>query len=258
MLLVAIVFIVFLFLGMPVAFAIGISGFLFFLQHLELPITIPIQVTISQTQNFALLAVPMFIFAGNLLNKAGITQRLMDLASVLTGHLRGGLAQISAVLSTLMGGVSGSCIADAAMECRMLGPEMVKRGYSRGFAVAVNVWTSLIVPTIPPGIGLILYGTVGQVSIGRLFAGGILPGLLLMFLFMITISYAAKKRVSPEREHRASFREITKATSRSIWAILFPSCFFWTSFWNFYSIRSRVFAVIYGLGLDYLPIESCL
>jgi TRAP-type mannitol/chloroaromatic compound transport system permease large subunit len=101
MLLVAIVFIVFLFLGMPVAFAIGISGFLFFLQHLELPITIPIQVTISQTQNFALLAVPMFIFAGNLLNKAGITQRLMDLASVLTGHLRGGLAQISAVLSTL-------------------------------------------------------------------------------------------------------------------------------------------------------------
>ena len=136
MLLVAIVFIVFLFLGMPVAFAIGISGFLFFLQHLELPITIPIQVTISQTQNFALLAVPMFIFAGNLLNKAGITQRLMDLASVLTGHLRGGLAQISAVLSTLMGGVSGSCIADAAMECRMLGPEMVKRGYSRGFAVA--------------------------------------------------------------------------------------------------------------------------
>jgi tripartite ATP-independent transporter DctM subunit len=251
MLLVAIVFIVFLFLGMPVAFAIGISGFLFFLQHLELPITIPIQVTISQTQNFALLAVPMFIFAGNLLNKAGITQRLMDLASVLTGHLRGGLAQISAVLSTLMGGVSGSCIADAAMECRMLGPEMVKRGYSRGFAVAVNVWTSLIVPTIPPGIGLILYGTVGQVSIGRLFAGGILPGLLLMFFFMITISYAAKKRgYLPEREHRASFREITKATSRSIWAILFPFLLlFGLRFGIFTPSEVGSFAVIYGLGV---------
>ncbi|MBC7239595.1 MAG: TRAP transporter large permease subunit, partial [Chloroflexi bacterium] len=163
MLLVVIAFVVFLVLGMPVAFAIGISGFIWFLQHPELPITIPIQVSLSQTQNFTLLAIPLFILAGNVMNHAGVTSRLMNFAASLTGHMRGGLAQVSAVLSTLMGGVSGSSIADAAMETRMLGPEMLKRGYPKGFAVAVNVWTSLITPIIPPGIAFIIYGTIGQV-----------------------------------------------------------------------------------------------
>ena len=172
MLLVAIVFLILLLIGMPVAFAIGIGGLVFFLQNPNLPFTIPIQLSISQTQNFALLAVPMFILAGNLMNGAGITRRLLDLSNVLVGHMRGSLAQVNVILSTLMGGVSGSCIADAAMETRMLGPEMIRRGYSKGYTVAVNVWTSLITPIIPPGIGFILYGTVGQVSIGRLFAGG--------------------------------------------------------------------------------------
>lgn len=139
MIIVIIAFIIFLAIGMPVAFAIGISGFLWFLQHLDLPVTIPIQLALSQTQSFTLLAIPMFIFAGNVMNSAGVTGRLMNLASALTGHMRGGLGQVSAVLSTLMGGVSGSSIADAAMETRMLGPEMLKRGYPKGFAVAVNV-----------------------------------------------------------------------------------------------------------------------
>ena len=130
MLLVSCAFIILLVIGMPVAFAIGISGTLFFIQNLNLPFTIPIQLTVSQTQNFALLAVPLFIFAGNLLNGSGITGRLLDLANVLVGHMRGSLAQVNVLLSTLIGGVSGSCIADAAMESRMLGPEMIKRGYS--------------------------------------------------------------------------------------------------------------------------------
>src|SRR4030042_3871378 len=133
MLLVICAFILFLCTGMPVAFAIGISGFIFFLQNPNLPITIPIQLSISQTQNFALLAVPMFILAGNLMNGAGITRRLLDLSNVLVGHMRGSLAQVNVLLSTLMGGVSGSCIADAAMETRMLGPEMIRRGYSKAY-----------------------------------------------------------------------------------------------------------------------------
>ncbi|MBM3556604.1 MAG: TRAP transporter large permease subunit, partial [Alphaproteobacteria bacterium] len=95
MLIVAIAFLVFLVLGMPVAFAIGISGALFFLQHPELPFTIPVQVTVTQTQNFALLAVPLFILAGNFMNKTGITEKLLDLASVMTGRMKGGLAQVS-------------------------------------------------------------------------------------------------------------------------------------------------------------------
>ncbi|PLV57408.1 TRAP transporter large permease subunit [Thermotoga sp. SG1] len=223
MIIVLIAFAVFLILGMPVAFAIGISGFLWFLQHPELPITIPIQRLLSQTVNFTLLAIPMFIVAGNVMNSAGVTKRLLDFASTLVGHMRGGLGQVSAVLSTLMGGVSGSSIADAAMETRMLGPEMLRRGYPRGFAVAVNVWTSLITPIIPPGIAFIIYGTIGQVSIGRLFAAGIGPGLLLMVVYMITIWFVAKRlNLEPEREGRTPIGEIFRTLGKSIWALIFP------------------------------------
>jgi TRAP-type mannitol/chloroaromatic compound transport system permease large subunit len=102
MALVLIVFIIILMLGMPVGFAIGISGTMFFLQHPELPITTIVQLPISQTQNITLLAVPLFVFAGSLMNAAGITDRLIRLAMLLVGHMRGGMAQVSVVLSTLM------------------------------------------------------------------------------------------------------------------------------------------------------------
>jgi TRAP-type mannitol/chloroaromatic compound transport system permease large subunit len=134
MLVVFCAFVLLVLLGMPVAFSIGIAGALYFVQHPELPFTIPIQLAVSQTQNFALLAVPLFIMSGNFMNHAGITERLLRLSTVLTGHMRGGLAQVSIALATLMGGVSGSCIADAAMQTRILGPEMEKRGFTRGYA----------------------------------------------------------------------------------------------------------------------------
>lgn len=223
MLLVAIAFAVFLLLGMPVAFAIGISGCLFFVQHSTLPATIPIQLTISQTQNFALLAVPLFILAGNFMNKSGITAHLLNLASVLAGRMKGGLAQVSIALATLMGEVSGSCIADAAMQARVLGNEMLKRGFTRGYAAGVIAFGSLITPIVPPGIGFILYGTVGQVSIGRLFAAGFLPALMLWAALAFTIAVTAKKRgYQPERKTRPSVREVARATWGGIWAILFP------------------------------------
>jgi tripartite ATP-independent transporter DctM subunit len=223
MLIVAIAFILLMLMGMPVAFAIGISGVLFFLQHPELPLTIPVQVTVSQTQNFALLAVPLFIVAGNLMNKSGITEQLLNLASVLTGRLRGGLAQVSIALATLMGGVCGSAIADAAMQARMLGNGMISRGMSRGFAAGILAFGSLITPIIPPGIGFILYGTIGQVSIGRLFAAGIVPGLLIWFALALTVWITATQRgYEPERKVRPSIRETGSAIRAGFWAILFP------------------------------------
>jgi tripartite ATP-independent transporter DctM subunit len=223
MLLVLGAFVVFLLMGMPVAFAIGISGALFFVQHTELPATIPIQLTISQTQNFALLAVPLFIMAGNFMNKSGITEQLLNLAAVIAGRLKGGLAQVSIALATLMGGVSGSCIADAAMQTRMLGPEMLKRGFTKGYAAGVLSFGSLMTPIIPPGIGFILYGTVGQVSIGRLFAAGFVPAFLLWAALAFTISWTARRRgYAPERKLRPSVREALAAAWGGIWAILFP------------------------------------
>ena len=211
MLIVAIAFAIFLLMGMPVAFAIGISGALFFLQHPELPFTIPVQVTVSQTGNFALLAVPLFIMAGNFMNHSGITEKLLDLASVLTGRLKGGLAQVSLALAALMGGVSGSAIADAAMQSRMLGKEMVSRGMSRGFAAGVLSFGAVLTPTIPPGIGMIIYGTIGQVSIGRLFAAGFVPAFLLWIALGTAIWLTAKKRgYQPERKTRPLFRPVNR------------------------------------------------
>jgi TRAP-type transport system large permease protein len=223
MLIVLMAFTVLMLIGMPLAFAIGISGTLFFLQHPELPATIPIQLTVTETQNFALLAVPLFILAGNFLNNSGITQNLLKLATVLTGRMQGGLAQVSIALSTLMSGVTGSSIADAAMNARILGSQMLERGFSRGYAAGVLSFGSLMAPIIPPGIGFILYGTVGQVSIGRLFAAGIIPGLMLWAALSIAISITARRRgYAPERETRPTFKEIALASWGGIWAILFP------------------------------------
>src|SRR5918992_2217567 len=223
MLLVCIAFTVLLLIGMPVAFAIGISGTLFFLQHPELPRTIPIQLTVTETQNFALLAVPLFILAGNFLNNSGITHNLLKLATVLTGRMQGGLAQTSIALSTLMSGVTGSSIADAAMNTRILGFEMLKRGFSKGYAAGVLSYGSLLAPIIPPGIGFILYGTVGQVSIGRLFAAGIIPGLMLWAALALTISISARRRgYAPELDRPPTLREGLNAAYGGIWAILFP------------------------------------
>ena len=251
MLLVLIAFTVLLLLGMPVAFAIGISGCVFFLQHPELPSTIPIQLTITETQNFALLAVPLFILAGSFLNHSGITHNLLQLATLLTGRMKGGLAQTSIALSTLMSGVTGSAIADAAMNSRILGLQMLKRGFSKGYAAGVLSYGSLMAPIIPPGIGFILYGTVGQVSIGRLFAAGLIPGLMLWASLAFTISVTASRRgYAPERKHRATLREIALASWGGIWAILFPVILLLgLRFGIFTPSEIGAFAVVYAVAV---------
>ena len=248
MILVAIAFTVLMVIGMPVAFAVGISGVIFFLQHPELPRTMPVQLTVTETQNFALLAVPLFILAGNFLNSSGIAHNLLKLASVLTGRLQGGLAQVSIALSTLMSGVTGSSIADAAMNTRLLGFEMLKRGFSKGYAAGVLSYGSLMAPIIPPGIGFILYGTVGQVSIGRLFAAGIIPGVMLWAALAVTISITARRRgYKPELAKAPTPAEVVKASIAGIWAILFPIILiFGLRFGVFTPSEIGAFAVVYA------------
>ena len=207
MITVVIVFLLFLGLGMPVAFVVALAGASFFLSHPDIPPAIVVQRMLSPSQSFTMLAVPLFVFAGNLMNSTGITNRLIKFASVLTGHMYGSIAQLSCVLSTLMSGVSGSANADAAMSCRILGPEMTRRGYARGYSAAVNGFTALIVATIPPSMGLIIYGSVGEVSIGRLFVAGFVPGILMMVFLMTVIRFTSKKRgYMPDRDKPASLK----------------------------------------------------
>lgn len=248
MLLVATVFTVLLVIGMPIAFAVGISGVVFFLQNPDLPRTMTVQLTVTETQNFALLAVPLFILAGNFLNSSGIAHNLLKLASVLTGRLQGGLAQVSIALSTLMSGVTGSSIADAAMNTRLLGFEMLKRGFSKGYAAGVLSYGSLMAPIIPPGIGFILYGTVGQVSIGRLFAAGIIPGFMLWAALAVTISITARKHgYKPELDRAPTPSEVFKASIAGSWAILFPIILiFGLRFGVFTPSEIGAFAVVYA------------
>lgn len=223
MIIVFIAFVILLFLGLPVGFSVFFSGLLYFFQHPEIPLTTVPQLPVTQVQNVTLLAVPLFIFAGNLMNASGITEKLIQLAMALTGHMNGGLAQVSVVLSTLMGGVSGSANADAAMEARVLGPDMIKQGYPKGFTGCVLAFTALITATIPPGVGLITYGTVGNVSIGKLFAAGIFVGTLMMVIMMIMVAIASKRYgLKPALEKRASAREILHLLRECIWAVIFP------------------------------------
>lgn len=219
----SLLFLALMFLGMPVAFAVGVASLVYYLASDTIPAQIGIQRIATATQSFPLLAVPLFVLAGNLMNSSGITDRIIALARVLTGWITGGLAQVAIVVSALMGGVSGSAVADAAMEARILGPSMLKHGFSRGFTSAVISVGSLITATIPPSIGLILYGFLGNVSIGRLFLGGVIPGILMTFVLMGTTWGIARRRgYASDLAAFPGWREVLRQANRSKWALLFP------------------------------------
>jgi tripartite ATP-independent transporter DctM subunit len=221
--LIGVLFFVLLLLGAPVAFAIGVAGFMFFLTSDVMPLSIGVQKIAAVSQSFPLLAVPFFVLAGHLMNESGITDRLFRFSHVAVAWMAGGLAQVAVILSTLMGGVSGSAVADAAMEARILGPQMIRLGYSKGYAAAVIALSSLITATIPPSIGLILYGYVGQVSIGRLFLAGIVPGLLMMAFLMVTAYLVARRRNYVVVDSvKPSWGALFTAAWDAKWALLFP------------------------------------
>lgn len=209
--------------NVPVAYSIAISALVYFLYTSGLPPAVFVQKMVSSTHSFPLLAVPFFITAGVVMNRGGITKRLMVLADALTGHLSGGLGHVNIVLSTLMGGLSGSANADAAMQSKVLIPEMTKRGYDKEFSAAVTASSSVIAPIIPPGIGLILYAYLANESVGRLFLAGIIPGILLCFALMSVVGFVSSKRGHrSNRSERASWSELVSAFKDSVWALFIP------------------------------------
>jgi len=251
MTLIVIVFVVLLLINMPIAFTIGIAGTVFFLTSDMIPFSITVQRVVAQTQSIAFLAVPFFIFAGNLMNKTGITTRLLRFASLITRRMYGGMAQVNVVLSTMMGGISGSAVADASMQARVVGLNMIKKGYPRGYSAGITCLSSLITATIPPSLGLILYGFVGEVSIGKLFVAGIIPGFLMMIFLMTTVTITSRRYqydIPDPNAEKITMKEIMVDLKDSIWALLFPIILIvGIRFGLFTPSEAGAFAVVYAL-----------
>jgi tripartite ATP-independent transporter DctM subunit len=209
-------------IGLPIAFVLLGTGIAMTMADPDILEVAYIQNVIVGTQSFPLIAIPLFILAGELMNASGITRRLMDFASALTAHMIGGLAQVNIVLSTLKAGMMGSANADAAMDAKTLVPEMVNRGYSAAYASVVTAASALIAPMIPPGIGLILYGFVTDTSIGQLFMGGILPGFIMTAAMMMMSHWVAKRRGYGRDSAPVSRREMWGTFFGSLPALLMP------------------------------------
>ena len=157
------------------------------------------------------------------MNYCGITERMLNFCKVLTGRMYGGLGQVNIVLSTLMGGMSGSSLADAAMEAKLLVPDMEKAGYSKGYASAITAASSMITPLIPPGIAAIIYGSITGTSIGKLFVAGIVPAIILCVTMMTIVSkYSRKKGIPRLREEKIESKELWKAFKPAVLPLLLP------------------------------------
>ncbi len=192
------VFALLLILGVPVAFSIA-AATLATLVYIGIDPIVVVQQLASGFGKVSLLAIPLFIFAGELMLRGGISERLISLASSLVGHLRGGLGQVSVVASTLFGGVSGSALADVSAIGSTMIPQMEKRGFSRDYAVDVTISAALVALLLPPSHNLILYSAIagGGVSIADLFAAGIIPALLLALGVMAAAYFLARVRKYP-------------------------------------------------------------
>ena len=212
-----------LLLRVPVFVTILAASLTYFLLTPAVPPTISAQRIAAGVESIPLLAIPFFVAAGIFMNYTGIARRVMDFAAALTGRMPGGLAQVNIMLSVLMGGLSGSNLADAAMQSKMVVPEMVRKGFSNEFSSVVTAASAMITPLIPPGIAMILYGSIANVSIGQLFIAGIGIGVLLMVILMAVVWVMSKKRgYAPMRTERLKMSEGVKATQAAFLALLLP------------------------------------
>src|SRR6187549_3422553 len=179
--------------GLPVALAMAVASLLYVMISGNVPDFVVIHRMVSGLDSFPLLAVPFFILAGNLMNSAGITNRIYDFAVALCGWMRGGLAHVNIMGSVIFAGMSGTAIADAAGLGTIEIKAMQDHGYTTEFSVGVTAASATLGPIIPPSLPFVIYGMFANVSVGRLFLAGILPGAVMAILMMITVAYFAHK-----------------------------------------------------------------
>ena len=218
---VALIFIAALAMGIPIAWMLGMSGaaYIFIIDPALLSV-IP-QKMLSASANYALLCIPMFILAGELMGLSGDANRLMDLARAIVGHIKGGLCYVTILVGTMLGASLGSANAEAALLSATLYPELRKDGYEEDFSANLVGAVSIIGPIIPPGMTYIIYGVVANISIKQLFIAGVMPGIYMAIALSVAIFFIGLRRDWQKRK-RASLREMAVALRRAVFSLVTP------------------------------------
>ncbi len=216
-------FLIFLMLSMPVFFGmLAAPGIMLWLTDSTRDWALLYRNIYNGIDSFPLMAIPFFMLAGELMNRGGITLRLVDFSQSLMGHLKGGLAHVNILSSMLFAGLSGSAVADTSALGSMLIPAMEKNGYKRRFAAAVTAASSVIGPIIPPSGIMIIYAYVMGESVAALFLGGVIPGILVGLGLMAVVAALAKREGFPVAAERATWRERGKAALRAFFPLMTP------------------------------------
>ncbi|MBU1314734.1 TRAP transporter large permease [Pseudorhizobium marinum] len=241
-------FLVFLLLGLPVAFSTGLAALVVVLNYPIVQERLLITKTFGGMDSFTLMAIPFFVLAGEVMSRSGLTKRIVDLAIALVGHFRAGLAYVTVIANFLMAGVSGSASADTAATGSILIPAMKEQGYKPEFAALMVAFSAMMAPLIPPSIFLIIYGSMSGVSIGRLFMAGIIPGLL-VGLSLLTIAFILTRFSSFKVEAvRFSGERLRQATMKAGWALIMPFVIIGgIRFGIFTPTEAGIVAVVYAL-----------
>ena len=213
-------FIVFL-IGVPIAFSLGIVSVTEILVD-ELPITVVIQKMFTGVDSIALTAIPLFILSGNIMYRGGMSRRIVNFAELLLGHLPSGLAIVSVFACMFFAAITGSAIAATAAIGGILIPLMADKGYDKEFCAPLLACGGSIGPIIPPSIPLLVYGTLANVSVGKLFIGGIMPGILMGLVLMVYCVYVGKQRNYIGNEKRAPLKDVLSAGKDATVALLMP------------------------------------
>jgi C4-dicarboxylate transporter DctM subunit len=246
----AVSFIFFLVLAVPVWAAMLVSAFLAIL-YAGFPLAIVAERSLSGINSYTLQAVPFFIFAAVVMNRGGLTDRLLNVARCFVGHFRGGTAQVDVLASIFFAGMSGSATADAASQGRILIPHMRKEGYDAGFAAGVNSASATIGAIIPPSIAMVIYGSVTNISVGALFLAGVIPGLLTGFAMMLTVAYLAARRGYP-RADRVPWRGRVQPVLGALPTLLAPVIILGSIFTGLATpTEAGVIACVYALFLGF-------
>ena len=211
-----------LLIGVPIAYSLGISGFLYFLiVHPELLTVLP-QRLFAGMDSYAMIALPLFIVMGLFMNSGGVTTRLINFSMLFVGRFRGGLGAVNVLASMIFGGISGSSVSDTASVGAVLIPEMVKKGYTPQFSSGITVASSTMGMIIPPSVPMIIYALVSEESVGQLFMGSLIPGVLIGVLMLtITLAYSYVKKY-PKEEITLTRELVVERTKQSILAIIMP------------------------------------